>query len=253
MTIRFYPPVRNRMFSMPRLCLALLFAALLNAQGTPARPKLTGLAHIALSAHDFAASRAYYRDFLGYEEFATLPKADGSVGTAFIKINDRQYIELSPENQPGTDRLKHIALETENAEAMRLYLKSKGVAVPDATPKGKSGNSNFMIKDPEGHQVEIVQYEPDGWSMRDKGKAMPATRISTHIRHMGLIVTKLEPMRKFYEEVLGFTETWRGSKDGKVLSWTNMKLPESDDIVKGVMLTRGGAVVHPSFQPAPAA
>ncbi len=31
------------------------------------------------------------------------------------------------------------------------------------------------------------------------------------------------------------------------------KLPESDDIIKGVMLTRGGAVVHPNFQPATAA
>ncbi len=31
------------------------------------------------------------------------------------------------------------------------------------------------------------------------------------------------------------------------------KLPETDDIVKGVMLTRGGAVVHPAFLPAAAA
>jgi len=31
------------------------------------------------------------------------------------------------------------------------------------------------------------------------------------------------------------------------------KLPESDDIVKGVMLTRGGTVVHPSFLPSKAA
>jgi H+-translocating NAD(P) transhydrogenase subunit alpha len=31
------------------------------------------------------------------------------------------------------------------------------------------------------------------------------------------------------------------------------KLPEADDIVKGVMLTRGGAVVHPGFLPAQAA
>lgn len=31
------------------------------------------------------------------------------------------------------------------------------------------------------------------------------------------------------------------------------KLPESDDIVKGVMLTRGGAVVHPNFLPSAAA
>jgi NAD(P) transhydrogenase subunit alpha len=31
------------------------------------------------------------------------------------------------------------------------------------------------------------------------------------------------------------------------------KLPDTDDIIKGTMLTRGGAVVHPQFQPAAAA
>jgi NAD(P) transhydrogenase subunit alpha len=31
------------------------------------------------------------------------------------------------------------------------------------------------------------------------------------------------------------------------------KLPEGDDIVKGVLLTRGGAIVHPQFQPSQAA
>jgi NAD(P) transhydrogenase subunit alpha len=30
-------------------------------------------------------------------------------------------------------------------------------------------------------------------------------------------------------------------------------LPETDDIIKGVMLTRGGAIVHPSFLPSQAA
>ncbi len=33
----------------------------------------------------------------------------------------------------------------------------------------------------------------------------------------------------------------------------SVKLPDSDDIVKGVMLTRGGAVVHPQFLPSQAA
>jgi H+-translocating NAD(P) transhydrogenase subunit alpha len=37
-------------------------------------------------------------------------------------------------------------------------------------------------------------------------------------------------------------------KEGKTL-----KLPETDDIVKGVMLTRGGAIVHPHFLPSQAA
>jgi H+-translocating NAD(P) transhydrogenase subunit alpha len=42
------------------------------------------------------------------------------------------------------------------------------------------------------------------------------------------------------------TNSW--DKDAKL-----PKLPESDDIVKGVLLTRGGAVVHPQFLPSQAA
>ena len=33
----------------------------------------------------------------------------------------------------------------------------------------------------------------------------------------------------------------------------SVTLPDGDDIVKGVMLTRGGAVVHPQFLPSQAA
>jgi NAD(P) transhydrogenase subunit alpha len=32
-----------------------------------------------------------------------------------------------------------------------------------------------------------------------------------------------------------------------------IKIPDGDDIIKGTLLTRGGAVVHPQFLPAQAA
>ena len=82
----------------------------------------------------------------------------------FFKINDRQYIELAPEKQTGSDRLNHYALETDDAEGMRVYLASKGIKTPDHVPTGRIGNLNFMIKDPEGHDVEIVQYGRDSWT-----------------------------------------------------------------------------------------
>jgi len=41
--------------------------------------------------------------------------------------------------------------------------------------------------------------------------------------------------------------------DAPIEEETDTKLPETDDIVKGVMLTRGGAVVHPNFLPQQAA
>ena len=42
-----------------------------------------------------------------------------------------------------------MALETDDAEAMRVYLKSKGVTVPEQARKGRTGNINFTVKDPE--------------------------------------------------------------------------------------------------------
>jgi catechol 2,3-dioxygenase-like lactoylglutathione lyase family enzyme len=213
------------------LAFALAASALLSAQQAR-RPRITGVAHIAVYASDFEKSRAFYRDFLGFEEPYSLSNPDGTLSMAFFKINERQYIELFPEKTPKTDRLNHISIETDNAEAMRQYLASRGVAVPKQVGKGRIGNSNFNIKDPEGHTVEIVQYEPDGWTVRERGKHLPDTRISTRMMHLGIIVTALEPEMKFYTEVLGFRETWRGSSDGKVLSWVNLKVPDGDDYIE---------------------
>jgi catechol 2,3-dioxygenase-like lactoylglutathione lyase family enzyme len=214
-------------------CIALLLAAsLVTLAEEPARPRILGVAHIALFAHDFEKSRAFYRDFLGYEEPFSLKNPDGSPIMTFFKVNDRQYIELSPEKEPNTDRLNHISIQTDNAEAMRLYLASKGIKVPEKTPKGRIGNSNFTVKDPDGHGLEIVQYEPDGWTMREQGKHMSDARVSKHMMHVGIIVTDLDRANKFYGDVLGLKEIWRGSKDGKTLSWTNMKVPDGDDYIE---------------------
>jgi catechol 2,3-dioxygenase-like lactoylglutathione lyase family enzyme len=211
--------------------LAILLAVDLCAQEIK-RPRITGVAHIALYVRDIEQSRRFYKDFLGYAEPFSLNDAGGKLALTFIKINDRQYVELFPEREPGTDRLHHIAIESDDAEGMRRYLASKGVPVPVSVPKGRIGNLNFNVRDPDGHTVEIVQYEADGWSARERGKAMPKTRISGHMLHVGIIVNSLEAAKKFYGDILGFQEIWRGSRDEKVLSWVNMRVPDGEDYVE---------------------
>ncbi len=115
---------------------------------------------------------------------------------------------------------------------MRSYLGAKGVKVPEEVKKGRIKNSNFNVKDPDGHTVEIVQYEPDGWSMREKGKYMPASRVSQKMMHLGILVGALEPAMKFYRDILGFQEIWRGSRDGQKLNWVNMKVPDGDTYIE---------------------
>jgi catechol 2,3-dioxygenase-like lactoylglutathione lyase family enzyme len=224
--------VRKHTEHMIRFCLCLVGIAGLVAGQDAKRPKITGVAHAAFFVKDVDKARVFYKDLLGYEEPFSLKNADGSLSLTFIKINDRQYIELFPEKEPNSDRLNHISFETNDAEAMRSYLAAKGIKVPEKVGKGRIGNANFNVKDPAGHTVEIVQYMPDGWSRRDAGKFMSDKRISERMIHAGIIVNTLEPEMQFYKGVLGFEEFWRGSRENKILNWINMKMPDSTDYVE---------------------
>jgi len=206
---------------------ATLFASLsLLAADEPKRPPIIGLSHIALYVHDMDRARTFYKDFLGFAEPYSLTNKDGTLHLTWIKINDRQTIELFPETEADSDRLYHVALETDDAVGMRDYLAAHGVKVPDKVGKGKIGNLNYFIKDPDGHTVEIVQYAPDGWTMRTRGKFLPDTRISTNMPHLGILVGDLDAAKKFYEGILGFHEIWRGTRNPKVLSWVHEQIPD---------------------------
>jgi lactoylglutathione lyase len=205
----------------------------------PKRPRITGLSHVALFVKDVEQSRAFYRDFLGFAEPYSVNDDDGKLRLTFIKVNDNQVIELFPEREPGSDRLNHIALIVDDAEAMRAYLAAKGIKVPEKVPKGRIGNSNFTIRDPDGHGVEFVQYEPDGSTLRERGKHLPDTRIAPRISHAGILVADLDRANAFYRDVLGLRETWRGSRDGKLLSWVNLTVPDGDEYLELMLHDRG--------------
>ncbi|HKE55322.1 MAG TPA: VOC family protein [Pyrinomonadaceae bacterium] len=202
------------------------------------RPRILGLAHVALFVSDLPKARAFYEDFLGYQESYVLKRDDGSDRIVFIKINDQQFIELFAEN-PGRDgQLNHVSVLTDSAERMRDYLASRGIKVPAKVAKGKIGNLKFNISDPDGHTVEIVQYEPHSWTTRAKGKFTADTRISTQMAHAGILIAKLEPAMKFYRDILGFTEFWRGSSTGAELSWVNMRVPDGNDYLEFMLYSQ---------------
>ena len=217
------------------LIVSLLLISLLSSSPAatgPARPRILGVAHMALFVSDLEKSRDFYERFLGFEEPYVLKLEDGSVRIAFIKVNDYQYLELFVGRPTQDGHLNHIALLTDSAEGMRAYLASRGVKVPDKVSKGRIGNLNFNLTDPDDHTVEIVEYQPDGWTTRERGRFMPDTRISSHIAHLGILVGALDPALKFYGDVLGFREFWRGSSNDKVLSWVNVRVPDADDYLE---------------------
>jgi len=148
-----------------------------------------------------------------------------------FKINRKQYIRLIAEKTPG-NRLAYFSIETANAEAFRRYLALKRIKVPDSISSDSDGSKGFFITDPDGTVCRIVQNPPnDELSSTDIVQAEPK-QIAARIGHVGFMVRDLDKSIRFYVGLLGFKETWRGSKNGKNLSWVNLKVPNGPDYVE---------------------
>jgi len=151
--------------------IGLLLCLSLAAQAPPARPKVFGVAHYSVFVTDLAKTRAFYEDFLGYQEAFTLPKPDGSVQMVFLKINDHQYVELVNEPNKGEGQLNHLGLYTDDVERMRQYLASRGVKVPDQVTKNRIGNIKISVVDPDGQPVVGAKVSDFGFNEGARGQS----------------------------------------------------------------------------------
>ncbi len=217
------------------IALILTSPAALGPAASPARPRILGVSHIAFYVHDVDAARRFYRNVLGFADSGPLSSGNRSRGPAArIVVNDRQYIEIVPEREAGSDRLVEVALQTDNVEAMRGYLKSRGLSVPDGVRMDEAGNRAFSVTDPDGHVVVFAQHARDGRVVPEDDKGTPAGSppISSDMRHIGILVGALEPAMQFYRDGFGFKEIWRGSRDEKELNWVNMQVPDGEDYIE---------------------
>lgn len=215
------------------LLATLLVAAAVSAAPESARPRILGVAHASFYVTDPAKARSFYEDFLGFAVPVTRAQPDSPAPITTIKINDRQTVELLPATgiSRQADRLHHVALEVDDAEAMRRYLSARGLAVPASVTVDADGNRRTVVSDPNGHRVEFVEYTASGRTRRDFGQHLPAQRIASRMSHVGLLVGQLQASLRFYGEILGFVETWRGGA-GPLLSWVNLRVPDGQDYVE---------------------
>ena len=232
--------MRSRFASL-LLLIAVCAAAGATAQEqgtTLKRPLITGVAHIAFQVSDLPRAREFYGELLGYDEPFQIRNEDNSLALTYFKVNERQYIEIFPGLPPNKDdRLMHIAFETNDLEAMRLYLAAKGVKTPEKVNQGRDGNLNFTISDPDGHRVEFVQYRDGSLHRKAKGRFISPRRISDRILHVGVTVADQVAADKFYKDILGFSEIWRGGRDETTLNWINMKVPDGTDYLEYMLVT----------------
>jgi lactoylglutathione lyase len=196
----------------------------------PTRPAIIGVAHIGLETNDMAAARRFYGHGLGYQEPFSLDKPSGGLMLTYFKVNDHQYIEVFPDLKSETqDRLSHIAFETTDIRQLRDYLATRAVKVPEKLKAGRDGNVSMMVKDPDGHNVEFVQYMPGSLHSRNFGKFLPDTRVSQRMIHVGVTVQDRAAADRFYKDILGFRMSWYGGMKDDRVDWVDMRVPEGTD------------------------
>ncbi|SPE29949.1 Glyoxalase/bleomycin resistance protein/dioxygenase [Acidobacteriia bacterium SbA2] len=219
--------------------------------GKPAthRPPIVGIAHIALKTDNLAGARDFYGRTLGFQEpfsvrvaknsRSDLAGSPGDLIMTFFKVNDHQYIELTPDlTSPTEDRLSHIAFETTDIRALRDYLAANGLEVPATLKPGVAGNLSFAVKDPDGHTVEFVEYIEGSLHSRNFGKFLPDTRISQHMIHVGVTVRDRAAADHFYKDILGFQSIWYGGMTDDRVDWVDMRVPDGTDWLEYMLNVR---------------
>jgi catechol 2,3-dioxygenase-like lactoylglutathione lyase family enzyme len=237
----------NRKLVVTGLAFAGCLFAGQSGRTTVARPPITGLAHVGLFVSDLSKADDFYGHVLGYAHFSRDNKGAGEPTVNYYKINDHQYIEVYPGlTGDAQDRLSHVAFETTDARQLRAYLAGKGIQVPQDLQSGRDGNLSFMVNDPEGRQIEFVQYLQSSLDGSKNGQLLPATRVSDHMIHAGFVVHDRAAEDRFYKDILGFQVMWYGGMHDNEVNWVDMRVPDGSDwleymlrVVKPTPETRG--------------
>jgi catechol 2,3-dioxygenase-like lactoylglutathione lyase family enzyme len=165
--------------------------------------QITGIAHIAYRASDLDKEVAFLAK-LGYEQSFAFTNAAGKTAEVFVKVNDRQFIEIYPQTNPSEPLgWMHVCYESDDINGLFATLTAHGLR-PTEVRKAGAGNLLTTMKDPEDRTTEFTQYMPGSRHTLDKGLHLGAHRISQEMLGFSLPVPDLEAAQKFYVSGMGF-------------------------------------------------
>jgi len=197
------------------------------------RPPIVGIANFVVKTDNLEEVRKFYTGVLGYDEVFKHQRPGIAADVAVFKVNDRQYIEVTQTLAlEADDKMIQIGFETKDARKLRDYLASKGVSVPQKLIKDGDGNFSFVVKDPEGHSVEFVEYLKGSLQSKNFGKSISDRRISDHMLHVGVHVKNPEAQDKFYKDILGFRFLWKGGPRDDRDDWISLLVPDGDNWIE---------------------
>jgi catechol 2,3-dioxygenase-like lactoylglutathione lyase family enzyme len=180
----------------------VVFLLLPNAVSWGQSADLSGIAHVAFRVSDVERTSLFYQK-LGFVQAFAFSK-DGKVSQAFIKINDRQFIELYPETPKEPQAgFMHLCFEGSDLNQLNAQYRQRGLN-PIGVLKAHAGNLLFTMVGPEHQNIEYTQYMPGSLHSEDRSKHLGKHRLSKHLLIVDLAMQDPSAAESFYIDKLSF-------------------------------------------------
>jgi len=127
---------------------------------------ITRLGHTAYAVADLAASLDFYVTKLGLREAFRLNHDDGRPWIVYLLVGPGGgFIELfpggrSPEGQGDSPSYRHLCLEVDDMPATLAELAGRGMVITGEANRGKDGNLQYWLTDPDGNRIELMELAP---------------------------------------------------------------------------------------------
>ena len=182
---------------------------------------ILGIAQVTNKVSDLDKARAYYSGVLGFEEAFDLRDATGNITSAYFKVNDDQFIELTPNLRPGElVRQARIVIQSSDLKKLHDIYEKRGIN-PGAVAKGADGNPVFRVTAPNGTNIDFLEYVAGSLQSLARGKYLTSARLSTHLLHAGTMA-KDDDAKSFFQDKLGLGRRLPGERGDYI------ELPASD-------------------------
>src|SRR5215831_16533341 len=167
---------------------------------------IVGIAGITFKVSDLTKARAFYQGVLGLAEAFKLQDDSGDVRSVYFKVNDEQYIEVTPDLEADElIRQARIVFQSSDVETLHAVYNARGVHT-GRIEIGRDGNPVFHVPDPEGNSLSFLQYVDGSQQVRAHGRFLDSDRVSRHIPHVGVMIKQPATTLPFYYEKLGFSQ-----------------------------------------------
>lgn len=126
--------------------------------------QLKKIHHVAIIAHDYARSKAFYCDILGFGLLGEVYREDRDSWKADLTLEGEYIIELfsfpqppARQTQPEACGLRHLAFSVDDVAAAKQYLEDHAVSCEAIRIDPLTGKRFTFFNDPDGLPLELYQ------------------------------------------------------------------------------------------------